>query len=45
MLSERISFQFSVNKPGTIGNIEIMSNGSFAHLILNKPKALNSLNT
>ena len=29
----------------TINNIDILSNGSLAKLLLNKPKALNSLST
>lgn len=43
MLASRISKQFSTQK--TINNIELHSNGSLIKLILNRPKALNSLST
>ncbi len=43
MLSYQISKQFSSMKP--IENVDIISNGLLAKVILNRPKALNSLNT
>ena len=43
MIACHISKQFSTQK--TINNIDILSNGNFAKLTLNRPKALNSLST
>ncbi len=43
MISSQISKQFSTTK--NFDNINITSNGSLAKLVLNKPKALNSLDT
>lgn len=43
MLSQQISKQFSQQK--TIENVDIISNGTLVKVVLNKPKALNSLST
>jgi enoyl-CoA hydratase/carnithine racemase len=41
MIASQVIKQFSTQK--TINNIDIHSNGKVAKVILNKPKALNSL--
>lgn len=45
ILSMQISKQNFSSQTKSINNIDIISNGSLAKLILNKPKALNSLST
>jgi hypothetical protein len=45
ILSMQIAKQNFSSQTKTINNIDIVSNGSLAKLVLNKPKALNSLST